>query len=681
MSGEMGSSERGQILIVLAFSLFFVLLGATAVAIDLGNGHLQKRRLQSAADAAALAGALEKAKGGDAATAEARVRDVLMKAGITPPASVPYAGVGLVEGIDTQDSVRVALKRDVKTFFASVMGINTITVNARAHAKEDVAGVLPIAVKRWSAGDTRYPTTSPINSGYTIYDNLRPESAGPISGWPSPLSAPPSPPAGLAYPSDPNRPNVSGPVIPILGQKAFPNVAHTANFHFWVAPDVRNITDPAGALYSAGLDSSSSVNELKRTESAYFAQKGYSGDPILVGQQIGVLYGVDWGQTVDEMKKVFPPGSIVTAYVYDGTVYDKPSFNLDVTPLFNTQGSINLNTGGSAAGFAITLEPVNGFASPLDGVQFSAMGLKRPLDKDHLWLWDPADWARWTLYEPSLAAMADWNKARTYIITGGSSETIPFYILSDSSTQVQGARTAQIRAYDLGGKVVKMATATVVAGGSPWTQTYTVSCSDAYRVVKQGDTKVKFDIRFWSHNGYQRDPGVDILGYDWFRPSSDPANPEPVWAGPGSYGTPSPPFDVPNPQPGVVLYLPANMKVKVLSGNPPNKNFLNLELDIPTTAQTGEWLLRLAFSDGSPRYDDPTKQNIQYIYLALQINEPDAETSPANTSSFVYVLGYANFVVDHYDGNTVYGYAVSGLSSTPEGLPYGMKPRLVGWFQ
>src|SRR5512140_571678 len=49
------SSESGQIILVMAVVVSFVLLGVAAIAIDLGNGELQKRRLQNVADAAALA--------------------------------------------------------------------------------------------------------------------------------------------------------------------------------------------------------------------------------------------------------------------------------------------------------------------------------------------------------------------------------------------------------------------------------------------------------------------------------------------------------------------------------------------------------------------------------------------------------------------------------------------------
>ncbi len=49
-------NEHGQTMIQLALALI-VLLGFVALAIDLGSGYLERRRMQNAADAGALAGA------------------------------------------------------------------------------------------------------------------------------------------------------------------------------------------------------------------------------------------------------------------------------------------------------------------------------------------------------------------------------------------------------------------------------------------------------------------------------------------------------------------------------------------------------------------------------------------------------------------------------------------------
>src|SRR6185369_4639776 len=50
-------SEKGQAIIIIVFSILG-LLGAAALAIDGGRAYIEQGRVQSAADAAALAGAL-----------------------------------------------------------------------------------------------------------------------------------------------------------------------------------------------------------------------------------------------------------------------------------------------------------------------------------------------------------------------------------------------------------------------------------------------------------------------------------------------------------------------------------------------------------------------------------------------------------------------------------------------
>ncbi|MBI3923649.1 MAG: Tad domain-containing protein, partial [Armatimonadetes bacterium] len=56
-------TSRGQTLVVIAFSLIVTLLFA-GLAIDGSNAYQQRRRMQNAADAGAMAGARDIAKGG-----------------------------------------------------------------------------------------------------------------------------------------------------------------------------------------------------------------------------------------------------------------------------------------------------------------------------------------------------------------------------------------------------------------------------------------------------------------------------------------------------------------------------------------------------------------------------------------------------------------------------------------
>lgn len=233
---------------------------------------------------------------------------------------------------------------------------------------------------------------------------------------------------------------------------------------------------------------------MKDIEASYFAQKGYSGPFVDVGDQVAAMLGVDWASTVSEVRKVFKRGDVVTAMVYDGTVYRAPSYSLDVSPIPHTAANINRNLDGSYyAPYRITLTPENGFASPIDGVEFTAFGLKKS---------DGYNWASWYMSSSTVASATspsahpsppfvnlapvqpDWNESRSFLVNGSGPTSIPFYILSDSSTNTEGARTVQIRAKDLGGHVVQMSSATVVAGGLPRTQTYSLIVPQAYKIAK-----------------------------------------------------------------------------------------------------------------------------------------------------------------------------------------------------
>jgi uncharacterized membrane protein len=73
--------ERGQMMLVAGLSLA-VLLGFTAMSIDVGMAYRDRRDLQNDADAAVLAGVVHLP--GEPNTAKARAREWLAKNGVTP---------------------------------------------------------------------------------------------------------------------------------------------------------------------------------------------------------------------------------------------------------------------------------------------------------------------------------------------------------------------------------------------------------------------------------------------------------------------------------------------------------------------------------------------------------------------------------------------------------------------
>lgn len=131
--------ERGQT-VVLAAVVLVALVGFLAMAIDLGNVHAQRRRMQNAADAGALAACRLLALG----ESEATVRDAVGR----------YALANGAQSWTTTiqpPTVAVTASETFRTFFASIVGVPTFTVSASAAARYEPVGpwrgdLMPLAV-------------------------------------------------------------------------------------------------------------------------------------------------------------------------------------------------------------------------------------------------------------------------------------------------------------------------------------------------------------------------------------------------------------------------------------------------------------------------------------------------------------------------------------------------------
>ena len=121
--------ESGQALI-LAAAAMVVILGMAAMAIDVGMFLQERRDLQNAADAAALAGAADLPD--SPANAVSHATEWAEQNGI---------GAGELEGVTVSttyvdnDTVTVAVKRDVPWLFARVLGRGSDTMRADATAR------------------------------------------------------------------------------------------------------------------------------------------------------------------------------------------------------------------------------------------------------------------------------------------------------------------------------------------------------------------------------------------------------------------------------------------------------------------------------------------------------------------------------------------------------------------
>ena len=127
--------ESGQMLVMTALSLL-LLMGFLALAIDVGVLFRAQRNMQIAADAAAVAAALNNQYSATtnptAAADAAALANGVASTYVTvnnPPASGWHTGVGYIEVIVNQPN---------PTYFMSLFGINPVNVAARA-----VAGIVP----------------------------------------------------------------------------------------------------------------------------------------------------------------------------------------------------------------------------------------------------------------------------------------------------------------------------------------------------------------------------------------------------------------------------------------------------------------------------------------------------------------------------------------------------------
>lgn len=620
MTANNSGGQRGQVLVVMALLTFFVFTGVSAVAVDLGNGYLEKRRLQNAADAATLAaGNVMVQPTGTQTLAKSEALEIV-RGRLGPsyewPATNEGTGVGLTNGIEfSADSVRVALKKSTGTFFAGFFGVNQVTVATRARASLNADGVLPIAVKRWSDGDTSKALTAIAGNPETVTDYLLPDSSDTVGDWPDGW------PGGItgnvyggttrAWASDSNH----GEVMEILGQGAVANVAQGSDFHFFVAPDVRDITYTP-PTYIPPVEASTSIQNLRDIESALFLGKGFKGYPPYVGQQLGTMNGTATNFAVSAMEAAFPAGSRVVAMVYDGTVYRKPDYVIRVAPAVQ-QDSDDLLI-ASPIDYTVTIDETNNFNGV---VQLTVAGLE--------------GWGDWEFLPPATRQDLGGGHFRYDVLVTGADVSLTLRV--SGTVARKGARTALIQAFSPSTGMLRTGSATVVVGNE---LSFAVLCNEAFKVVEQGSNG-RFDLDVQGYNGFD----------EWVNASYTPI---PLGAAPAFTGT---------------------ISLSNTSVHAKNNAALRVNYSIPDTHSTGTWIVRIELDDSDIAHDD------QRIDLVLQVTVPSTGGPVANTTSYVTVLGYAAFIVDHYDTNTTFGYAVSGLHDNPRDVGKGMAARLVGWSQ
>ena len=166
-------AERGQILGVVALALV-ALLGIAAFSIDVGYAYYAKRQLQSATDAAALAGAQDLPNGTNAiasatAYANANTPPNLTGFGFTYQVSCTATAISAVgcNAAVNPNQLTVSGTASTNTWFAKIFGINHFNVATHANACSPCAST-PVDIVL--AIDRTGSMCSPTGAGGTCTD-------------------------------------------------------------------------------------------------------------------------------------------------------------------------------------------------------------------------------------------------------------------------------------------------------------------------------------------------------------------------------------------------------------------------------------------------------------------------------------------------------------------------------
>ena len=359
--------EPGQVLVLFAMSMV-VIMAAAGLAFDIGRFYSEKRFLQNAADAGALAVANALIRGESNTDAEAEGRDVLTRNLLGSPtgttavvATTPEYESGhpgdasyLISGVlISGGEVRVAIKSDVGYTFGRVVGLGTNRVGGRARVKT-VGDLLPIAVRHYINAPGPYAgAVAPCDGNTNQFQDLIATANTSCLGSQSDgsLRSTPNPGSAFNASAPDNDPVNHGPIIELVGQGASPSNA--VSFRGFVALDIPNFqyASPPSNVFYNGVTAGTNANTLKAMEAGWVAT-GYPGPdfpPVTLppdpNDQVGIIDGNSSGIVVDAINERYDPGAEILAAVYSGTVSSIPDFSYAVpsTAAINT----NQNRNGS----------------------------------------------------------------------------------------------------------------------------------------------------------------------------------------------------------------------------------------------------------------------------------------------------------------------------------------------
>ena len=365
-TGRATRRDAGQVLVIFALSIT-VLFAAAGLAFDIGRFYAERRFLQNAADAAALAAANAMIQGRTQSEADVVARAVLAANfandpnGMTPalpPATPEYesghAGdpLYLTNGIlFSGGEVRVAVENSINYSFGRAVGLSASTIRGEARVRS-MANMLPIAVRRYvnAPGPASSNNTAPCARNESQFLDFFATANTACLGTETNSSLRVEPNSGNAFDSaNPDSDPVNhGPEMAILGQGAQPG--NGADFRGFINLDIRNFATTTSQLYYNGVTAATNDNTLKAMEANWVAIGGYPGPqfPAAVtppdpNDQVGIMNGNSTGVVIDTMLARYQPGDEILVSVYPGNVMAIPDFTI------TSPGTVNLPTTGTTA--------------------------------------------------------------------------------------------------------------------------------------------------------------------------------------------------------------------------------------------------------------------------------------------------------------------------------------------
>lgn len=332
MARRRAGDPRGQVLVIVALALV-VLLAFAGLAIDVGRSMAERRHVQNAADAAALAACKAIIDGATDSSASATARTIAAvnlegspvegNATIANDGSPEYADghagdpAYLTSGVLIDASgVRVAIESWLPAVLGPVVGIDRLDTGARARCGYVGAPAIPIVARRY---------TNPPGPDGGFVDRLATEATS-TSGQVDQTSV-------LGY--DVRAPASSaepGPAFQLYGPDS--KATNNSSFRGFVALDIRNFQSTVSRVYYNGVTGGTNANTIKEMQGDYLTE-GYPGpnfppvtSPPDPNDQVAVMTGNDTPMVVGNFDTAFTVGDRILLAVYNGTVMEIPDFSI-----------------------------------------------------------------------------------------------------------------------------------------------------------------------------------------------------------------------------------------------------------------------------------------------------------------------------------------------------------------